>query len=291
MYNIEIAAATQNTLGECPLWHQQEQALWWTDIQSCKLYRLNHGQLQHWTTPERLCSFGFSQRDGELVAAFASGFALYRPETGAVQWLAKTDSDFDHIRLNDGRCDRFGRFFAGGMVEAKGSQEAKLYKLDCDGSVHSLAEGIQISNSLCWSPDNNTLYFADSPKQTIWAYDYDGNHGSISNQRVFARTTGDCFPDGATVDSEGFIWNAQWGGSQVVRYAPDGSIAKTIKLPVSQPSCVSFGGANLDQLYVTTARENLSAQQLDLQPLAGSLLRINTEVTGLAEGIFKNHRP
>lgn len=279
-----------NLLGEGVQWNHQDQCFWWTDILSGKLYRyrISDKQLTNWDLPERLGCFTFAKNDARILAAFASGFAWFDPESGAVEWIAKPEADVIGNRSNDGRCDRQGRFWMGTIVEQKNNpeQSAALYCLDHNFTVSKHFSGLMISNALCWSPDSRKLYHADSPTHSIRAYDFDAQTGELSNPEIFAHTEIGVEPDGACVDAEGFMWNAQWGGSRVVRYAPDGSKNLVLDMPVSQATCVAFGGNNLNLLAVTSARIGLSDEAFAQQPQAGSLFIFQTNFTGLIESRF-----
>jgi sugar lactone lactonase YvrE len=278
-----------NTLGEGVLWNVETQSLWWTDIEERCLYRYTWSSqsLTRLTTPERLCSFGFVHGSDRLIAAFESGFALYDPIDGATAWLARPEAGRFGLRLNDGRVDRQGRFWAGSMAEtAARAGEANLYCVDEAGHAHRREGGITISNGICWSPDSSTFYFADSPRRTIWQYAFDAASGDISDRRVFAETPEGALPDGANVDAEGFLWSAQWGAGRVVRYAPDGRIDRILEVPDSQPSCVAFGGPDLDLLFVTTARDGLKESVLKREINAGDVFVYNVGVAGLPDGRF-----
>lgn len=275
-----------NTLGECALWNADTQSLWWTDIQERRLYRYDWEtqSLTVTATQERLCSFGFVQGSKSLIAAFESGFALYNPFDGAMAWLARLEGHHLGMRFNDGRVDRQGRFWAGSMAETAGrAGKASLYCVDGAGRPSRRENGITISNGICWSPDGTQFYFADSPRRTIWRYEFDGASGGIFNRRVFAETPKRIFPDGACVDAEGFVWSAQWGAGRIVRYAPDGQIDRILQVPVSQPSCVAFGGPKLDLLFVTTARDGLKEDALRKETNAGDVLVYDVGVAGLPE--------
>ena len=278
-----------NLHGEGVQWNADDGCLWWTDITGCTLHRhdLGDGASSSFTTPERLGCFAFIEGDGRLLAAFASGFALFAPASGAVEWLDRLEPPGSGRRFNDGRVDRQGRFWAGTMVEdanLAAPDSAALYCLDPAGRPIERETGIGISNGLCWSPDGTRMYFADSPRHVIHAYDFDCATGMIGGRREFARTAVGIEPDGSTVDAEGHVWNAQWGGGQVVRYAPDGRIAEVVETPgASQPTCVAFAGNALDLLCVTTARLGLDRAALDAQPNAGHLFVYETSRRGLPE--------
>ncbi|MDE1940392.1 MAG: SMP-30/gluconolactonase/LRE family protein [Alphaproteobacteria bacterium] len=278
-----------NTLGESVLWDVGTQSLWWTDIQERLLYQYgwDDQRLKQFAAPERLCSFGFVHGNDKLIAAFESGFALFSPADGATVWLARPEAEHRGMRMNDGRVDRQGRFWAGSMAEtAAGAGKAKLYCLDKTGLAHLRESGITISNGICWSPDATKFYFADSPSQTIWQYTFDATSGEVSDRRVFAETPDGASPDGANVDSEGFLWSAHWGAGHIVRYAPDGRIDRTLALPTSQPSCLAFGGPHLDLLFVTTARQGLSGDTLRYDVSAGDVFVYNVGVAGLPESRY-----
>jgi len=147
----------------------------------------------------------------------------------------------------------------------------KLYCVDLNAKCTAKLSNVFISNGLCWSLDGNTLYHADSPKRTINAYDFDSKTAALSNKRVFATTTGHCFPDGSIVDAHDHVWNAQWGSSQVIRYTPSGDVDLVLKMPVSQPSSIALGGPNMDWLIVTTARHSLAPERLSIEPQAGNI--------------------
>ncbi|HEY2465167.1 MAG TPA: SMP-30/gluconolactonase/LRE family protein [Steroidobacteraceae bacterium] len=280
--------AVGNTLGEGVSWDPINEHVWWTDIQERRLYRcgLSESTPKVFELPERLGSFGFVQGSDEIVAAFESGFALYAPESRALDWLARPEHAAKNLRFNDGRVDRQGRFWAGSMVEGEGLSTAKLYCLRGRTLEVCLAD-ISISNSICFSPDGRQLYFADTPQRAILRFDIDATTGAIGNRKVFARTPRGAFPDGSNVDAQGYVWNAHWGAARVVRYAPDGAIDMEIEIPTDQPTCIAFAGKNLDLLCVTSAREGMSPQTLATQPHAGDLFVYQLDITGLADARFE----
>jgi sugar lactone lactonase YvrE len=272
-------------LGEGPLWNEQDGKLWWTDILARRLHRLDpaSGAIETIDTPERLCSYAFLPEGGNrMLAAFETGLAYFDIETKSLEWIARAETLDSGRRFNDGRTDRQGRFWVGTMVENEpkaGSDSGVLFRLDRDG-LSAQAVCVSISNSLCTSPDGRILYFADSPKQLIFAFDLDPDSGAISNKRIFAEVT-EGYPDGAVVDEEGCLWSARWGAGEVVRHAPDGSVVSRLKVPASQPTCPAFGGPDRKTLFVTSAREGLDDAALAADPEAGHLFVYQAEVAGL----------
>ena len=279
-----------NVLGECILWDELQQAFWWTDIEDSSLYRfhLESERLQSWKTPHRVASFGFVDSDSRLIVAFDRGIGLFNLDTGRVEWFTKPDPLAAGIRMNDGRVDRLGRFWVGSMVEKPKLRNGKgaLYRVGAALDVSQVFGDVGISNGLCWSPDSKRMYHADSPTNTIWTYDFDAATGKVSNKQVFATTEKGVHPDGSTVDADGYVWNAQWRGSRVIRYTPAGTIDFELELPVTQPTCVAFGGKDLSLICVTSARHGLSADELLHEPHAGDVLIYQADVTGLAEPRF-----
>jgi L-arabinonolactonase len=288
MTSVREVYRSRDKLGEVPVWDVAEQALYWVDIEGKRLRRLDQatGTVRTWNFPERIGSFALRKRGG-LVCAFESGLAFYDLETQAIDWIAKPDRHIARNRFNDGKCDRMGRFWAGTMDDRLTDHCAALYRLDPDLTVAQVEQNVCISNSLAWSPDNTTFYFADTPDNAIYAYDYDHPTGTISNRRLFSSTNDQPgTPDGSTIDEEGYLWNAQWDGWRLVRYAPDGSVDRIVDLPVQRPSSCMFGGRDLGTLYVTTAIWDSTPEQLDRQPWAGSLLAVDVGVRGLPEPRF-----
>jgi L-arabinonolactonase len=299
--DIELVAhiPAHCALGEGPVWDHRASCLWFTDIEAAQLLRLDwpSAQLTRFSLPERLGSLGLTDDPAWLVCAFASGFALHAPATGETRWLHKIEPDYRGIRMNDGRVDRQGRFWAGSMVEdrklAQG-ERGSLYRLDGrDAQPAALRGGIAISNAICFAPDGSALYFTDTPTQEILRYPLDfGNGagagvGAIGEPAVFARLAGEAYPDGADVDAAGRVWNAEWGSGRVTAYNPDGSHYAQIDLPVSQVTCPAFGGAALDLLFVTSARAGLSDEQLAREPDAGDLFVYRPGVTGLPAPVWR----
>ena len=289
MSAVECIVDCQNTLGEEPAWSVDEQKLFWIDIEKSELWRYDPetGDTKVWKTPERVGSFAFRE-EGGLIVAFESGLAFYYPENGDIEKIQDIEPDLATTRMNDGRCDRQGRFIVGGMDESdNGEAISNVYRVDNDLGVHKIISGVACANSTCFSPDGQVMYFADTPTGEIWAYDYDTNTGAIANKRVFTDFSDQPgIPDGSIVDAEGFLWNAQWNGYRVIRYRPDGSVDRVIDIPVMNPTCVTFGGKDLDVLYVTTARYLMTPEQIEAEPLSGGLFAVKVDVKGLNEPKF-----
>jgi sugar lactone lactonase YvrE len=278
-------------LGECPTWCGREQVLYWADIYKKTLNRFDPatGENRSWNLPETLGSFGLREGGG-AVLALKSGFHFFDFDTNALTSVA--DVDEGHLpknRLNDGRCDRAGRFWAGTMQDPPDAKRptGTLYRLGTDRQASAMVGGLIVSNGLAFSPDDKILYVSDSHAavRTIWAYDFDLAEGSIRNQRVFVDTRGmPGRPDGAAVDADGCYWMAAADGWELVRFTPAGKVDMTVKLPIQKPTMPAFGGPNLDTIYVTSIRP--AGVDLSAQPLAGGLFAIDAGIKGLPEPRF-----
>ena len=278
-----------NLLGEGILWDSRRQRLWWTDLQSRRLFRYDWalGKPHRLEMPERVGSFGLAAGSERLITAFESGFAWYDPGDQSVTWLARPERPHSAVRFNDGRVDRQGRFWSGTMVEGdQPGVSAGLYSFDRRYGVRQHLGDVRISNSLCLSPDGRSLYFADSPTRTIRVFELDPE-GTLGPSRVFAQTPVGADPDGATIDADGCLWSAHWGAGCVVRYTPEGQVDRTLRIPASQPTCVCFGGPDLDVLCITTARIGLSAASLGTEPNAGDVFLYRVGVKGLPEAEYQ----
>jgi sugar lactone lactonase YvrE len=219
---------------------------------------------------------------GGFVLAVRGGFAGFDLATDRKQWIADTEAATPTNRMNDGKVDSKGRFWAGSMAYAEVGREGSLYRLDQDHSVTKVLSRLGISNGLGWSPDDKVMYHIDSLSGGVDAYDFNVQTGNITNgRRLIDVNRAEGTPDGMTVDAQGFVWVALWNGWGVRRYGPDGTLDREIKLPVRQVSCCTFGGPNLRDLYITTAARGLSAEDLDEQPAAGGLFRHQPGVAGL----------
>jgi len=283
---IVCMANTSDVLGEVPIWSVREQALYWIDAFKPGLHRYDAktGAVTSRTPPVKLGSFALRAGGGFLLAS-RSGLGTYDPSSGRFDLIHDPEADRPNNLLNDGRCDRRGRFWVGSMDRMIQQPSARLYRFDPDHSCRVMQDEIYLSNGIAFSPDDRTMYFADSHHKAIYRYDFDLDAGTIANRRVFA-TVEHGVPDGACVDTDGCLWSVQFHASRVVRYTPDGTIDRTIELPVTQPTACTFGGADLKTLFVTTAGLRLTDAQRAAQPHAGGLLAIDAGAQGLEEPLF-----
>jgi len=293
MHEIHRIGTQRDILGECPLWHAAQQALYWVDIRAPAIRRLDWASqtLQSWDMPGLVGSIAFVE-DGRLLVALPDRIAVFDRHDGGLHTIALARETFDGHRFNDGRCDRQGRFWVGSMHNITRDPVGSLYRLDPQQGLVAVLDGICIPNSLAWSPDGQVMYFADSLKHSIFTHAFDPATATLDPARLFARSGPPAFADGSAIDAEGYLWNAEFFGGRLVRYAPDGRIDRIVRLPVDRPTCCAFGGPELDILFVTTTSQTLSASELLAQPLAGALFALKPGVRGLAEDVCRlEHLP
>jgi len=290
MSQIECVVNDRNLVGELPMWCARTQRLWWIDVRKPAMYSYDPETRTRaaYALPEgqAIGSYVFRDRGG-MVLALRDGFYGFDPASSRLEFLHHPEKDKPENRLNDGKCDRRGRFWVGSMFDPRREPHGSFYRFDPDLSCHCQFNDIIIPNAVAFSLDNKTLYFGDTTKQTIWAFDFDLDAGTISKRRVFQDLTAQPGrPDGATVDAEGFLWNAEFAGKRIVRYAPDGRVDRVIPMPASNPTCCGFGGRNLDVLFVTTSCARFTPEQLAAEPHSGGLLALDVGVRGIAEPRF-----
>ena len=290
----ELIVDARNAVGECPVWVGEENALYWVDIPAGGLQRwsADTGQVSAWKTPEMLACIA-RHADGSWVAGMESGFFQLRPHNdGSLdsEPLAGIDHSRPDMRLNDGRCDRQGRFWAGSMVLDMGANaaEGRLYRYSAGqrSPLNAQLNGFIVPNGLGFSPDGRTMYLSDSHPavQQIWAFDYDIDSGTPSNRRLFVDMNHYAGrPDGAAVDAEGGYWICANDAGLIHRFTPDGRLDRSLAVPVKKPSMCAFGGSRLDTLFVTSIRP---ADDHDDQSLAGGVFALNPGVKGLPEPLF-----
>ena len=291
MSEIVCVAPTGCMLGEGPLWSPTEGFLWWVDIKRAKLHRHNPktGNTRRYDLPIHASTLALA--DGGLVMIGDCEVGRYDTATESYERVL-TLNEPEGFRTNDGGMAPDGSFWFGTMDDAETLPEGQYYRLSPDMRVERIGlPEVLVTNTMQFSPDGGTFYTSDSAEQMILAFDHDPETGALSNRRVFASTLeAGCYPDGSAIDAEGYLWNAQWAGSRVVRYAPDGTLDRVIELPVTRPTSCAFGGPELKTLYVTTARVGLSDAALDRQPMAGSLFAIEVDVPGLPVQEFGHAR-
>jgi sugar lactone lactonase YvrE len=242
------------TLGEGPLWDAAGQALYWVDIPAGRVHRMAaDGSITSWDAGQPVGAV-VPRASGGLVAAARDGFMALDLASGELTLLAAVEQDRPGNRMNDGACDRAGRFLAGTMAQDERPHAGALYRLEPDLAVTTLLTGVGISNGIGWSPDGRLMYYVDSHAHRVDVFDYDPATGSIDGRRRFAEVGGgDVVPDGLTVDAEGGVWVAVWGGGAVLRHDPAGQVRETVQVPADRVSSCAFGGGDLDRLYITTA--------------------------------------
>lgn len=288
---IQCVVQGADILGEVPLWCDRTQKLWWIDARRPALQSYDPASGKHTAIrlPPELIVGSIAMREaGGFLLATNRGFYRYDPaKAEAPLALLNPETDKPTHRLNDGKCDRRGRFWVGSMHDTVREPTGVLYRLDGNMRCHVKLEDFVLPNAICWSLDDKTMYFADTHRQTIWAFDFDIDDGVISNRRVFKDWTHQLGrPDGATIDAEGYMWNAMVATGKLVRLAPDGSVDREIQLPVTNPTCPAFGGKNLDQLYITSHSQRIPVEQMAREPYAGGLLLLDVGVKGVPEPRF-----
>lgn len=283
IYEPKCVLDAKAELGEGPVWDHRAKALWWIDIngQALHCFKPDTGEDTAYDMGEMVGAVAPRIRGG-LVMAAQSGFYLFKPESDERDLLGHPEMHLPNNRFNDGKCDPAGRFWAGTVAMDGVQGGAALYCLGADGAITQYLDSVTMSNGLAWSGDGKTMYYIDTMAQCVFAFDFDLESGNISNQRAVIaveRTNG--FPDGMAIDAEDKLWVAHWGGSRVVRYDPaTGEALAKVAMPVSQPTSCAFAGADLRDLYITSARASLRGEALEAQPLAGGLFRVRVDVPG-----------
>jgi sugar lactone lactonase YvrE len=280
---VKLLCDVNSTLGEGPTWDHRSKKLIWLDVLGKRIHTLEptKGEVRTITIEQKVGA-AVPRVQGGLVLALENGFHTLDLETEQLTKLIDPEKDMPGNRFNDGKCDEIGRFWAGTMDMEEKNPSGSLYCLETDGTVHKIVEGVFVSNGIGWSPDNQTMYYIDSPTKKVKAFDYSLERGEITNPRIAVTIPeGEGFPDGMTVDSEGMLWIAHWDGWQVSRWNPaTGEKIDSIPVPAAQTSSCIFGGENFDELYITTARVGLSEEQLKIQPHAGGIFYIKPGAKG-----------
>ncbi|WP_207632480.1 SMP-30/gluconolactonase/LRE family protein [Foetidibacter luteolus] len=269
-------------LGEGIVWHSQEQKLYWVDIEGRQLHIFNPASKEttSFSTGERIGAL-VPTLQGDVIVALQNG--LHRMDTSTGEFTFLTNPLTDGIRFNDGKCDPSGRFWIGSMHLDVKDGAAALYRFDGDKKLTLVLDNLTISNGIAWSADKKTMYHTDTPKGTVSAFDYDDATGNISNKRILVKVPEEMgSPDGMTIDENDNLWTALWGGGAVACWnGKTGDLIQTVEVPARQVTCCTFGGDNLQTLYITTARESLSEQQLQEYPHSGGIFSVELPVKGV----------
>ena len=287
--SVEVVLHAGDRLGETPLWCKRTGRVWWLDIERPRVQSWDPTTGRHevhlleatWAGSLGLCL------DGRLLVGLDTALHLYDPVARTLTPFCQVEATGLGTRLNDGRVDVRGRFWVGTMDEVFLKPKGSLYRVEPNGRVERLFGDVIVCNSIATSPDNKTLYFADTRRFLLFAFDLDIDDGVITNRRVLARYEPAQLarPDGASVDSDGCLWSATYLGGRLIRYTPDGRVDRVIELPVTNPTCVCFGGPGLDTLFVTSASKMLPPNQAG-EAAAGALLALRPGVAGLPEHRF-----
>lgn len=287
MNGMELAVDAHAELGEGPVWDDRMSRLIWVDImrQAVLTYDPATGQTESFGVGTSVGALA-PRRLGGYVLAVEDGFALAEDLTRPVQPIAAVEWNNPRTRMNDGKCDTSGRFWAGTMASDETPGAGSLYRLGPDHTVETMLDAVTCSNGLGWSPDDTRMYYIDSGAGGIDVFDYDRASGSIGGRgRLIDIPPQEGVPDGMTIDCDGCLWIAFWGGSMVRRYTPDGAADQAFQLPVSLVTSCTFGGPNLADLYITSASQ-LSAAERRRQPHAGGLFVCRPGSTGTPANAF-----
>jgi sugar lactone lactonase YvrE len=285
---IEVFSDIHCELGESALWDAERSRFYWVDITRQMVYARpwSGGATVALRMPDAVGSVAL-RSGGGLVAALRHSIAYCDVDNGAIEVMRVLEDDLTGNRFNDGAVDPRGRFWFGSMDMAESAPTGTFYCFHPDTTVSTAFGGIICSNGPAWSPDGRTLYHVDSTRRVIRAYDFDAEEGVVGAGRVFVSDEAESwFPDGVTVDAEGFVWNCKWDGGRVVRYAPDGRVDRVLMLPVPRPTRCAFVGPDLATLAVTSASIGLDAIALAAAPLSGQVLVLDPGCRGLSTPVF-----
>jgi len=283
-----VTRGVRATVGEGPVWITDHQRILWLDIASRRVF-LTEADTGVTTIAAAPAFTGamVPRKTGGYIAATCQGICLVSAQLDHWEPVCDPEGDLPGNRFNDGRCDRFGRFWFGSVDRDEQRRTGSLYVLDTNLQCRRIVDGLFLSNGLDWSPCGTTFYLTDTLDRTIWAFDYDGESCSLSHRRPFAVVPEEeGLPDGLCVDASGGVWSARWGSARVVRYSPDGSVDLIWPLPVSKVTACCFGGMDLRTLYVTTACLGANQAAFADEPEAGELFKIETQYEGQPTTVF-----
>ena len=290
MTDVEIVSEARCVLGESPVWDEQNQRLFWVDIEMGRIHVLTENASENsWNLPERIGSLGLTTSADTLVIALESSFALFHLDSGNVDRVEMPEALAPDTRFNDGKCDRFGCFWAGTMSEAEPrTPSGSLFRLNTDFTVETMLSGIQVTNGLAWGPGDGEMYFADSPSKKILRFVAPEPGQALGEAETFVdHGTFSGVPDGSDVDQASQLWTAEWDGWRIVVHDKGGRFVRQIALPVQRPTSCCFGGSNQTTLYMTSAMMALTADQIEVQPGAGRVLAIKNAGQGIPSPRFE----
>lgn len=276
-------------LGEGAIWNPQTKTFWWVDIEGMSFFILNPstGEMIEYPVGQRIGTI-VPTKTGSAVVALQDGIYDFNLETSQMTPIASPEAAIADIRFNDGKCDPTGSLWVGSMKLNQSANEAALYRVDPNGNAVQMLDSVTISNGICWSLDEKTMYYIDTPKGNVRAFDYDKTSQTISNERVVVAIADSLgYPDGMTIDSEGMLWIGHWNGNMVGRWDPtSGKLIGKVNVPAHNVTACAFGGKNLDTLFITTARVDMSEDELLQKPLSGSVFAAVPGVKGVETYFF-----
>lgn len=288
MNKVELIIDAKAALGEGPIWDYDKKILYWIDIINKQLRIFDpKTHIERKIILNQQIGTVVVGTNERLVLALENGFYFLDLETEETSFIANPESNIPGNRFNDGKCDPAGRFWAGTLSKEKG--KANLYCLNTDLSITKKIDNVTTSNGIVWNMETKKMYYIDTPTNEVWGFDYDVESGEITNKEVVIKIpNGEGGPDGMTIDSDGMLWIAHWGGWKVSKWNPKiGRRLEEIKIPASQVTACAFGGDNFDELYITTARVGIKDEDLKEQPNAGGLFRVKTDVKGMISYKFR----
>jgi sugar lactone lactonase YvrE len=290
MEKLESHLVIGNEMGETPIWVEEEQVLFWVDAAKGLIYKQPLGDEGCKEFKPEFEARALTRRgdNGWVIATNNNGAAFWDEKTNECEFVFDPYENNPDMAFNDATVDRQGRYLVNSYNKTDlNAPDGSIYRLDPDRSVHKIATGLVLANGMGFSPDGKTLYVVEMFRYTVAAYDYDTEKGEASNKRVFVQIPEEKgMPDGLTVDTDGHVWLAHWGGWQISRFDPKGNIAREIKIPAEIVTCIGFGGQNMDELFITSATTSLTEEQLKTQPQAGDLFKIQLDVKGIPEEKF-----
>jgi len=287
---VTIAYQTEAKLGEGAIWNYETNELYWVDIEgkSFNMFDPKTKKNRSFLTASQIGTVVPINKKEALIALI-DGIYTINLETGHTTIFAEMADVLTGCRLNDGKCDPAGRLWVGSMHWEQETGKAKLFSIQNDGTITTKIDSVTISNGIVWTKDKKTMYYIDTPTSQIKAYDYDNATGTISNERVAVEISKDLgFPDGMTIDDEDMVWVGMWNGNAVIRFNPiTGQLLQKIEVPAHNITSCAFGGNNLETLFITSAKIDMTQEEQNKYPLAGSIFKVNPGVKGVKSFFFK----